>query len=777
MNQRDQDYYRAGKLGMHVQFETQQDRDFYEAGRRGLELSFGNVPQGHNSDAAQNGTGFLDAAYTTVKEGATAAKSLATGEGKAEFPDMPELTEAPVGFGESFVPNLKLGLTMDPGEKARIVADSFGDDPRFGGIFRDNQGNPIVEWEGQPYYVNRPGFSQQDATDVVAQATQFLPAAKVAGAARTVGGKLLAGIPLYGATDLAQQAGSVLAGGKDTLDAEQATATGVIGGVAEAVMPPLMKAGSRVARGLRSAKSPTLNPGSSGARDLHQRANLALTEGQRTGNMNILRKEEAARQGAYGQTASDVMRGFDDRQMVAIQGQADDIQKTMGRGSGFSTDTPTDIGERLQRGLIGEAANRKSAVSAAYDAAAEASISRPARLNREGVLGIAEDILAVPKDMNIIPAQLDQMPKLKLAIDRAREVRKMAQRPNYRPVNFQVLEANRKALNNLWRDAPKGSTEELALRKVIDKVDDWTEKSITNGLLDGDPTTIDTIKNARGLARDYHRLFSKGKGRDPAGSTMVKILDETQATPLQTINYLIGVGKTQSTPQSLGLIRRIKSVFGPDSDEVGLLKDAFLMKAFSGVHQGQRQVTRGDLVRGALNLINGDGKTLAKELFTPAERRRISQLALEVSKTITPQDARNPSRSAWAVMQLMRDHNLLSMAGKATKAVPLLSEAGKGLEEVGGAMTARNLTSQAERLTSIPLVDAGFAAKALKIYDAASRERQRKQQPVAQVVPMPRLKTQPPETQEERLARALKGRPTAVTSPSPLADALMGRKR
>ncbi len=37
-------------------------------------------------------------------------------------------------FFESFVPNLKIGQTMDPMEKAKAIQAHFKDDPRLGGM-------------------------------------------------------------------------------------------------------------------------------------------------------------------------------------------------------------------------------------------------------------------------------------------------------------------------------------------------------------------------------------------------------------------------------------------------------------------------------------------------------------------------------------------------------------------------------------------------------------------------------------------------------------------
>ncbi len=753
----DRDLYEAGKQGIKLQggFPDQRARDFYDAGQQGLNIT----------PAAQPAQpGFMDAAFTTAKgvagdvsdfasEQAGILKSAFTGEGRTEYPDMPEITEANIGFFESFMPNMKLGLTMDPNEKAKIIQNTFQSDPRFGGVYEDAQGNPIVEWEGQPYYVNKPGASMQDLNDVVAQAAQFTPGAKVASGANTLAGRLASGAATYGATDLAQQRGVMAAGGKDNTDLGQTATVAGVGGAAEAFVPPALKAAGKVARGAveagRRAMFPRYVPKAPGGATASQTGAIPMTQGQRAGDMNLLRKEEAARQGGYGETASGVMRNFDDRQLDAIRSEADTLQP--GR-SGFDTQSPTDIGSELQGRLIDEAGRRKAAVNTAYDDAARMSQDAPALINREGIAGMARDLASVPRDMNIDPMQVAQMPNLKSALQRAKDTATLATNPRFKAQNFTRIEGSRKALNRMI-DSATDKTERAALVEMKRRMDDWTDRAITEGFMEGDTATIDALKNARGLAADYFKNFGKGNSMDPAGSAMVKLLDENAATPLQMVEWLTGAARTKANPRAVGLVKRMQGIFGPDSQEIGLLKDAYLMKAFTGVSRGNREVTREAIVKGGRNLIDGDGKQIAETLFTPQEIGRIRQLINETAKTITPQDARNPSRSAFAMMQLLRDNNLLSMGGKAVGPVPLVGELGKAMKEAGGGITARNLTSQAERLIQAPMVEAGAAASALAVEGARRREIERRNRET------PGPSAMAPQTPQQALASMLSNPP------------------
>ena len=715
MEKRDQDFLEAGKRGIPMtQFPDQRAQDFYEAGQKGLTVQEP-AALDPTSVALNTAKGVAKTATQTIESEAGLLSKMVSGAGRSQYPDMPEITEAGIGFFESAIPNLKLGLTMDPNEKAGIIGDHFKDDQRFGGVYADEQGNPIVEWEGSPYYVNKPGLSAQDGNDILAQGVQFLPASRAAAGARSIGGRVAAALPSYAATDIAQQAGTIASGGKENIDLGQSGVTAGIGATVEGLAPPVLKSASRAGRSALEAGRKAIFPRYVPKQATPSNISIPLTEGQRTKDINLVRREEAARQGGYGDTASDILNRFDDRQLDAIRSQADELQPGH---TGFDTSAPTDIGERLQTRLIDEKSSRKSAVNSAYDDAANLSKSNPARITREGIYEIADEILKVPQEMHIVREQLAQMPLLRTALDRAKTFKNMAQNERFKPQNFARIEGVRKSLNNLYKDAPKGSTEETAIRNVIAKLDTWTDEAITRGMMDGDPDTIEAIKWARSTAKKYFADFGKGKGADPSGSTMMKLLDEKQASPIQVINFITGAGKVRASAQSIGLVKRIKSIFGESSEEVALLKDAFLMKAFTGVSRGERNVTREAIVKGGRELIQGDGKALASELFTSDELKRISKLINETAFTITPADARNPSRSAYTMMQLFRDNNLLSFLGRGVRSLPLGAEVGGALVEGGGGVTARGMVNQLDRLTSMPLVTAGAAASGLQAYEA-----------------------------------------------------------
>jgi hypothetical protein len=138
-----------------------------------------------------------------------------TGEGaEVEFPDVPEATELvgadrmarDFGFLEALIPNLKIMMVRDDVGKAEVLERSFSGDERFGGVFADKFDNPMIVWDDKPYYMNKPGFSEQDIGTFIGEFVKNIPAAKFVKGASKLLGIAQRGIASYGATEVASQA-------------------------------------------------------------------------------------------------------------------------------------------------------------------------------------------------------------------------------------------------------------------------------------------------------------------------------------------------------------------------------------------------------------------------------------------------------------------------------------------------------------------------------------------------------------------------------------------
>ena len=231
--------------------------------------------------------------------------------------DIPEISDIPssdIGFWESLPVNLKTGLTIRPEEKLNIITKHFAGDPRLGSTKQDASGNPIINWKGKDYYINKPGISKTDISDLIAQTTTFLPASRIASTGKNILQRFATAIPTYFATNVGQQLGTKASGGTDNislpfLSPEGMVKSGIptaIGATSEALIPPIMKG---VGGLVRAAIPQALKTAPKVSSTIEQ--GIPLTKGQKSQDLNLLQREEAVRRGAYGPSGSDVIKQFD----------------------------------------------------------------------------------------------------------------------------------------------------------------------------------------------------------------------------------------------------------------------------------------------------------------------------------------------------------------------------------------------------------------------------------------------------------------------------------
>lgn len=673
-------------------------------------------------------------------------KAEPTPEG-LEFPDIPEITEIPsedLGFFESIMPTLKTGLTVNPKEKARIIEQHFRGDNRLGSVTTDKFDNPMVTWKGKPYYVNKPGISGADATDVAAQAAQFMPASKVAAGGLGLWNKAARALPGYATTSAAQQSGVVQTGGKPSIDPMQLAFETGTGTLAEAAMPVVGKhvvepitsrVGPPMRRGMEAlgqrlaakypqiaarltgtARQPAMTPvppvvapqAAQAAEEVLQpvvdssgvaQSRYPLTQGQRTQDPAQLNREDILRNTPEGGVANRRVVDFDDRQLAAIQDDAAGLQP--GR-SGFEPGTMTDIGQRTQESLIDRAAQLKGEADAAFTSAAEMSAEQPAIVTREGVLDFIGRMKQVPRDNDVAGRQMDQMPHLKSVMGYLNRLQKTAMNPRFKDQNFKRLESVRQSFNTDYRLAydanPKGNEARL-IRQVIEQLDQGIDDAITSGLITGDAATIAAVKEARTAWRRYSG-FAGGNKKDPATAIMEKILDPVRSTPEDVVRAIFGVSKIDNSARARNVMQRIIKEFGKDSPEVASLKDAFLFRTFVIPRKGDTPVTRTAIVKQFTeNFLKN--KTIAKTLFSEPEIKNIEGFVQNVAPTLPAEAIRNPSGSAYTIIGSMLDKYGMLFGP--------INNYRRTFVDISDAMKA---TSQATPRTSQPLLTAPIAGTA-----------------------------------------------------------------
>ena len=608
-----------------------------------------------------------------------------------EYPNIPEISEmgsnAPP-FISALVPNLKAIMTSNDLGKVEIFEDAFGDDPKWGGAYKDKFGLPMIVWNGLPYYVNKPGLSGTDVNTFLGQMVKYYPATKYASGAKGIVGTMIRGGFAYTGTEVAGE----IAGQYFTPETQQAKnrtnpelALDIVEGTAigvgaDVLLPPVARLGAKaigymakatgvdkLGRKLVEMTLPLFKPSVLAKADQVQESKYQLTQGQRTARLpegvtprqtEQLGVEDVLRQSASDETGTVIIRGFDDSQLNQIRNDALELQEEFGTGSPrMDQNMPQDAAERIQMIAEGRASQLKDEAGEAYDFVK--NVASPPRMTREGVEAIAEDMLKVVRDM-FAPSQLVDGPLLR-ETTQLKKLLKLAKDPRFKDQTLKNIHGYQKRLNTAIGQAGKGTPEETALIRMKKALDDSVYNGIKRGFIYGDQEVLDQLANATGLYRDFMRLTGKGGARNAQQRTANRILEQlsnNDFTPLQVTNLLFGHNKfnpNQAVP--LVLSRLKKSLPKSEYDDVvALMKDAILTKAFTGKNGN---VTRTAIVNN-FNDVFVKQKKIIEQLFTSKEIAQIKQFRENVLPTLWSEIKLNPSGTGYTILGALARRQLLS---------------------------------------------------------------------------------------------------------------------
>ena len=644
-----------------------------------------------------------------VQEIPSALIDAATGEGQEiEFPEIPEASDmggdAP-GLIEGLIPNIKIFLARDDVGKSEIMEKSFKGDERWGGRFQDKFGNPMIVWNGQPYYVNKPGFSSQDFGTFVGETIKMLPAAMISGGP-TVLSTIFRGIPTYAATEAGSQALESQLTPETTkakdrsagdIATDVATATGV-GVAADVVLPPALKLAGRAAmapvRGAANVAGvqlprfmrPTPN----------QSSPYIMTQGQRsgelpnpeTGQLDTLASSDLAREDILRRSAgvdagaSDQLRGFDRRQLDQIRGDAEDLRSRMGSGDPMvagALDTPTAAAEGIQSAAQRAAQEIKTRAGQSYKAVDEAA-NKPV-LSQRGLMETASDAIAMLRN-EVGPAMRAEMPNLSKQMKKLEKLVKIAQNPNFKGAPLKAIDDYQRALNIQIEKAMSvggNAAEGRALTMLKNQLNEAYNTAIERGLMFGDQSVIDQLQQSRQIYTKYMGLTGKQSSKNPsvrAANKILEMITNTEANPKQVVGALFGHNKFAPANAVPTVIRKLKSTLGEGSAEyqeiIGLMKDATLERAFAGT--GRSGVTRTNIVNNYKDVF-GKNKAVINELFSKEELAQIAKFRNDVMPTLWAEIKLNPSGTATTILGELGRGGLLNTvagipgAGGAVKAI------------------------------------------------------------------------------------------------------------
>ena len=601
-----------------------------------------------------------------------AALGLEVGEDGVERPkqlayDFPEMSDAPMGFFESFGEgNLRQLLTSDTNEKIEVMDKVFADDPRYGTAdkrtaFSDGMGNALIFWKGKPYYVNKPGFSEIDFDSLLAQTLYFIPA--VAQKDK----KLISRLLTTGAKTGALEVGRQLATKDGEIDRGELATTVGVGAATEAlpfgrftkfIADRVRKNAEKIAqlpvysaipaeKQITAAVEGQLTTPKDTTTMVDKLKVLDKTRGQRTGKDRDLIMEDLMRNSQlYGVKSQELLKDFDAEQLQIISDNVDILIDNIGAGRvKVGEGSAVDIGDLITKEIQDTAAQLKNLGKEAYD---KASKMAPTFLSGPVVLGLAQNLKKNATNfmqdsrppVRIDASRLERMPIVQNNIKYLDRIIKIYSNPKAKSVNFNAIEDFRIRLNSDIKAATPGSPEQLVLQQMKRGLDNYMNKAVEDGLLFGDDKALKLIKNARKSYKAY-KDFQIGTG--PSKNQMPKIIDGDKSA-LEVVSIILG-GANKLNDKGLGIdiIKKIQKVEGPNGPTSELLKNAILLRTFSDPKGG---ITRAKIVSNFKdNFIKN--KEITKLLFTDREIQGIDLFVKDVAKTLPVEQFRNPPGTSY----------------------------------------------------------------------------------------------------------------------------------
>jgi hypothetical protein len=408
-----------------------------------------------------------------------------------------------------------------------------------------------------------------------------------------------------------------------------------------------------------------------------ERFGVPLTTGQVSGDVTQNAAEEGYRAGVRGQRAQQTMDAFDTRQRAAVE-QARD---TLGGNVAAPAVDRVDAADAVISGVRANAEAARLAGSQAYKAIDEmgAGFSGPATQN----LGDKVRSAARMSGFNVDASTPNAQQALTYLQNTFSDVQGS--------VSFSDIERARQTILRNQRAAMSGANgaDQTMMSEVVNAFDGWLDDTMTSALIQGDAGALTQAKEARALWSKYRNTYLSKKGAD----NFIRKIVEDDISPDQVASWLYGAATTPGGGQTSLVAARIKNILGADSPEWGMVKRAawdHITKAPEGKNFGPQRV--------ASNLsefIHGKGKTLSRELFTPAEIRQIDEFREMIKVLVPPPKSTNPSGSGYEIQRGMQQ--LVGTLVGAGAAGPIGAAAGRQISDSGSDFTGAMLARAAAR--------------------------------------------------------------------------------
>lgn len=624
----------------------------------------------------------------------------------------PEIVSAPLGAAESFKPFLGVMSTTDPLALQDIMVKNIpGSQP---GI--DPEGNPFIIIENKPYYLNKPGLSGTDVVGFIGDLAKFFPAGKLAQLGLTTGGRAAIAGTATGVIGSGSQLSSQAMGSEQPFNVAQVgleSAFGAGGQVVGDLISSYIKnnrsitnelgqisnefnaalqasgidLGKFAEKGQRAIFDAYKQLGSrfaGEAKNITSAANIAdvnfpLTRGQATGDIAQLAEEEAMRNAARGSFAQKILARFDEKQKTEVLKDLQAKQKAFATGQ--ITTAPEEVGGKLYELIRNKQMEMKGQYKTAYGDVDPTAL----RLLSEAVDPLESRVLGILKERVVDPKLT---PASRSAVGEIRSIIPKTGKANVTDISLKTIETTRKKLNELYK-AGANETDRGNVSAIIKEFDSWLDDSISDGLIRGDISQLDKLKEARSLFSKYKETFptkDTAKLADSDAARVIRTIVEKDLQPSEVMNLLYGKSAIGESQSAVRTVQRLKKMFGNESNDFKQFQESAFVR-LTRDSQGN-MLPASKIVKTIDELFMGKGSALTRELFDATQINTIRKLRSDLSKLVVPIEAQNPSRSGYegarAVISVLNKLGLTGAAGNLAS----------GDIASAGAMGAASLVSQ-----------------------------------------------------------------------------------
>jgi len=383
---------------------------------------------------------------------------------------------------------------------------------------------------------------------------------------------------------------------------------------------------------------------------------ISLWKAQASGNKQVLKYIDEARNGVHGPVAQNMVKFQDKRQLEQTFDYLTKFRNGLIRNKN-SQQTTTLPGQKTQvEDTIDNITGQMSSIKQKMDDIVDAQYNA---IDWTGKIK-APVVTNVTKNMRLVVASSDGIgmninkditPKSFVFLKDFDGFLNGIKNNKITKITLDSLESKRRNLNTII-GTTRDATDKRALMVIKGEFDKFYDKTIQGALSTGDKGVLEAIKSARAGSSNVKKIFEPnniGKVKDQAGAYINNILNGKYSA-LQINNYLYGNSSlgANSVKQSTDILKRLTStIFKPGSQGHDLLVDGAAQRMINNSFRkvGTNEIFDPKLfIKEVEGMVNGNGKEISKILFTKQEQKDLLSFAKELQKTTNINDFKDPSK-------------------------------------------------------------------------------------------------------------------------------------